>query len=36
MQKRTMSGIYVVLRDVLVPDGMNEREDIVFRYNGVS
>jgi len=36
MQKRTMSGIYVVLRGVLVPDGVDERGDIVFRYNGVS
>jgi hypothetical protein len=36
MQKRTISWNCIVLGSVIVPDGVDERGDIVFRYNGVS
>ena len=36
MQKRTISGNGIVLGGGHVPDGVDERGDIVFRYNGVS
>jgi hypothetical protein len=36
MQKRTISWNGIVCSGILVPDRVDERGDIVFRYNGVS